>query len=145
MLKNILANQKRTWECALIKSGGDKRSPLSEVLSCHFVFNAPFQIGQFTTHAPAEVLAEFLSPLDCVDFGLFAHRGLPRQHRSSEAVAQRYLTCRGHDGCIDSSPESSVRGHTGFVAMVRTSEPVAHKPLGAGSSVLSAKGFTATA
>ncbi len=29
--------------------------------------------------------------------------------------------------------------------MVRTSEPVAHKPLGAGSSVLSSKGFSATA
>ncbi len=38
---------------------------------------APFQIGQFTTHGPAEVLAERSSPLDCVDFGPFAHRGLP--------------------------------------------------------------------
>ncbi len=60
---------------------------------------------------PAEVLTEVLSPLDCVDFGPFAYRGLPRQHRSSEAVAQRYLTCRGHDGCIDSSPKST--GHDG--------------------------------
>ncbi len=36
-------------------------------------------------------------------------------------MMQRYVTCRGHDGCIDSSPGSSVRGHTDFVAMVRTS------------------------
>ncbi len=36
---------------------------------------------------------------------------------------------------------SSVRGHADFRAVVRTSEPVAHKPLGAGSSVLSSKDF----
>ncbi len=34
---------------------------------------------------------------------------------------------------------SSVRGHADFRAVVRTSEPVAHKPLGAGSCVLSSK------
>ncbi len=34
------------------------RSPLSWALSRQFVFNAPFQTGQFTTHAPAEDLAE---------------------------------------------------------------------------------------
>ncbi len=80
-----------------------------------------FRPLKFTTHVPAEVLAELSSPLDCVNFGPFAHRGLPRQHQSSEAVAQRYVTCHGHDGRIDSSPGSSVRGHTGFVAMVRDS------------------------
>ncbi len=53
--------------------------------------------------------------------------------------------CRGHDGHIESKPGSSVRGHAGFGAVVRTSEPVTHKPLGAGSSVLSSKGFSATA
>ncbi len=53
--------------------------------------------------------------------------------------------CHSHDVCINSSPGNSVRGHTGFVAIVRTSEPTAHKPLGAGSSFLSAKGFTAAA
>ncbi len=36
---------------------------------------------------------------------------------------------------------SSVRGHADFRAVVRTSEPLAHKPLGAGSSVLSSKDF----
>ncbi len=62
-------------------------------------------------------------------------------------MAQRYVTCHGHDGCINSSPGSCVCGHVDFVAdwlMVRTSEPVAHKPLGAGSSVLSAIAFMAT-
>ncbi len=84
-------------------------------------------------------------PLDGMDFRPFAHNGLPRQqHQSSEAVVQRSLqpggspgfgdiAYRGH-GRIGLSPGSSVRGHTGFVAMVRTSEPVAHKPHGAGSS-----------
>ncbi len=38
-------------------------------------------------------------------------------------------------------PVSSVRGHANFRAVVRTSEPLAHKPLGAGSSVLSSKDF----
>ncbi len=51
------------------------------------------------------------------------------------------VMCRGHDGHIKSRPGSSVRGHAGFGAVVRTSEPVAHKPLGAGSSVLSSKDF----
>ncbi len=34
-----------------------------------------------------------------------------------------------------------MRGHAGFRAVVRTSEAVAHKLLGAGSSVLSSKDF----
>ncbi len=36
---------------------------------------------------------------------------------------------------------SSVQVHADFRAVVRTSEPVAHKPLGAGRSVLSSKDF----
>ncbi len=75
----------------MTKSGGDACLPLSGALGRHFVFPAPFQTGQFTTHAPAAVMAEISSPLDGVDFGLFAHRGLPRLHRSSEAVGQRSL------------------------------------------------------
>ncbi len=51
------------------------------------------------------------------------------------------VTCRGHDWRIDWRPVSSVRGHADFRAVVRTSEPLAHKPLGAGSSVLSSKDF----
>ncbi len=38
-----------------------------------------------------------------------------------------------------------MRGYADFGAVVRTSVPVAHKPLGAGSSVLSSKRFSATA
>ncbi len=55
------------------------------------------------------------------------------------------VMCRGHDGHIESRPGSSVRGHAGFGAVVRSSEPVVHEPLGAGSSVLSSKGFSAAA
>ncbi len=104
----------------------------------------------FTTHAPAAVLAEISSPLDSMDFGPFAHRSLLQLNRSSEALPQKSLlpglspelgdvTCRGHEGRIDLRLGSSLRGHAGFRAVVRTSEAVAHKPLGAGSSVLSAK------
>ncbi len=81
------------------------------------------------------------------------HRGLPRLLRSSEAVPLKSLqpgggspglgdvTCHGHDWRIDWRPVSSVRGNADFRAVVRTSEPLAHKPLGAGSSVLSSKDF----
>ncbi len=124
-----------TARCSLT-SIGSTRQP--------FCLHTPFQTGQFTTHVPAEVLAELSSPLDCVDFGPFAHHGLPWQHRSSEAVAQRYVTCCVHDQCIDSSLGSSVRGHTCFVAMPQTQWHI-NRCLGAGSSVLSAKGFTAAA
>ncbi len=46
----------------MTKSGGDNWSPLSGAFGRHFVFNAPFQTGQFTTHAPAEVLAKLRVP-----------------------------------------------------------------------------------
>ncbi len=46
---------------------------------------------------------------------------------------------------IDLRLGSSVRGHANFGAVVRTAEPVAHKLLGAGSSVLSSKGFSTAA
>ncbi len=51
----------------------------------------------------------------------------------------------GHDGCIDSRLGSSVRGNASFGTVVGISEPVAHKPPGAGSGLLSSKGFSATA
>ncbi len=63
----------------------------------------------YYTCARTAVLAEISSHLDGVDFGPFAHRGLPRLHRSSEAVPLKSLqpgggspglgdvTCRGHD------------------------------------------------
>ncbi len=109
-----------------------------------------------TTHAPAAVMAEISSPVDSVDFGPSEHRGFPRLHRSSEAVERPDLFSRGVPlGLVmsrvvvttDASRSrmgSSVRRHAGFGAVVRTSEPVAHKPLGAGSSVLSSKGFSGT-
>ncbi len=163
---------------SVLRLSGDASPPLSEALSGHFVFPAPFQTRQLcslegiseaagthgvcfsgmssglTTHAPAAVMAEISSPVDSVDFGPSEHRGFPRLHRSSEAVAQprslqqgsspglgNVARC-GNDGRIESRLGSSVRRHAGFGAVVRTSEPVAHKPLGAGSSVLSSKGFS---
>ncbi len=38
------------------------------------------------THAPAAAMAGISSPVDGVDFGMFVHRGHPRQHRSSDAT-----------------------------------------------------------
>ncbi len=106
------------------------------------------------THAPAAAMAEISSPLDGVDFGTFEHRGHPRLHRSSDAVAQPRslqpgsspglgsVARGGHDGRIDSRLGSSVRGNASFGTVVGTSEPVAHKPLEAGSSLLSSKGVS---
>ncbi len=50
-----------------------------------------------------------------------------------------------HDGCIDSRLGSSVRGNASFGTVAGISEPVALKSPGAGSSLLSSKGFSATA
>ncbi len=49
------------------------------------------------------------------------------------------------DGCIDSRLGSSVRGNASFGTVAGISEPVALKSPGAGSSLLSSKGFSATA
>ncbi len=89
-----------------------------------------------------------------MDLGPFAHRGLhelatsklwDRATKASSAGGGSPglgdVTCRGHDWRINWRPVSSVRGHADFRAVVRTSEPVAHKPLGAGSSVFSSKDF----
>lgn len=116
---------------------GDVRPPLSGVLGDHFVFPAPFQTRQFCslegisetagTHG-GSISSVFTTHAHCsygwnleslgVDFwrGLFAHRGLPQLHRSSDAMAQPRslqlegspglgdVTRCGHDGCIDSRP-----------------------------------------
>ncbi len=113
--------------------------------------------NRWATGTLQPVMAEISSPLDCLDFGPSEHRGLTRLHRSSEAVVQPKalqsgsspglsdVTCRGDDGRIDSRLGRSVWGNANFGAVVRTAEPVAHKPFGAGSSVLSCKGFSAAA
>ncbi len=75
-------------------------------------------------------------------------------HRSSGAVAQHRslqpgsppglgsFTSGGHKGRTDVQLGSSVRGNASFGTVVGTSEPVAHKPLGIGSSLLSFKGVS---
>ncbi len=68
-----------------------------------------------------------------------------RPHRSSDATQMRQMIPDDHDGCIDSRLGSSVRGNASFGTVAGISEPVAHKPPGAGSSLLSSKGFSATA
>ncbi len=109
------------------------------------------------THAPAAAMAEISSPVDGVDFGMFEHRGHPQLHRSCDAVAQPRslqpgsspglgsITRGGHNRCIVSRLGSSVRGNASFGTVVGTAEPVAHKPPRDGSSLLSSKGFSATA
>ncbi len=163
---------------SLLGLRGNESPPLARTFGGHF---APFQARQLrsveeiseaartndggvsdvssgiTTHAPAAAMAENSSPVDSVDFGMFEHRGHPRLHRSSEAVAQpRSLQPEsspglgsvprgGHDGCNDPWLGSSVRWNASFGTVVETPEPVAHKLPGAGSSPLSSKGFSAAA
>ncbi len=110
-----------------------------------------------TTHETATAMAENSSPVDSVDIGMFKHHCIPRLHRSFEAVAQPRplhpgsppglgsVPRGGHDGCIESWLGSSVRWNASVGTVVETSEPVAHKPPGAGSSLLSSKGFSAAA
>ncbi len=159
----------------------DESPPLARARGSHFVFPASFQTKQLCsvegfseaarthgggfsgvssgliTHAPAAAMAEISSPVDGVDFGMFEHRGHPRLHRSSNAVAQPRslllgsspgfgsITRGGHNSCIVSRLGSSVRGNASFGTVVGTSEPVPHKPPRDGSSLLSSKGFSATA
>ncbi len=98
--------------------------------------------SRIITHAPAAAMAGISSPVNW--------RGLrdvcaSRPHRSSDATQMRQMIPDDHDGCIDSRLGSSVRGNASFGTVAGISEPVAHKPPGAGSSLLSSKGFSATA
>ncbi len=67
------------------------------------------------------------------------------QHRSLQPGSPPGLgsfTSGGHKGRTDVQLGSSVRGNASFGTVVGTSEPVAHKPLGIGSSLLSFKGVS---
>ncbi len=126
---------------------------ISEAAGTHGIGFSGMSSG-IITHVPAAAMAEISSPLDGMDFGTVEHRGQPRLHRSSDAVAQpRSLQLGsspglgsvahgGHDGRIDSRLGNSVQGNASFGTVVGTSEPVAHKLLGAGSSLLSSKGVS---
>ncbi len=108
------------------------------------------------THATTAAMAEILSPLDSMDFGTFKYSGHLRLHRSSGAVAQPGslqpgsppgfgdFTRGGHNRRIDARLGSSVRGNASFGTVVGTSDPMAHKPLGTGSSLFSSKGVSGT-
>ncbi len=82
---------------------------------------------------------------------MFAHRGhiealtQPRSLQPGSSPVLGSVARDGHDRCIDSRLGSSVRGNASFGTVAGISEPVAHKPPGAGSSLLSSKGFSATA
>ncbi len=101
-------------------------------------------------------MAEISSPLDSMDFGTFEYRGHLRLHRSSGAVAQPGslqpgsppgfgdFTRGGHNRRIDARLGSGVRGNASFGTVVGTSDPMAHKPLGTGSSLFSSKGVSGT-
>ncbi len=159
----------------LARSRGDESPPLARSSRGQFVFHAPFQARQLCsvegfsetartqgggfsgmssgiiTHAPAAAMAEISSPVDGVDFGMFAHRGhiealtQPRSLQPGSSPVLGSVAHDGHDGCIDSRLGSSVQGNASFGTVAGISEPVAHKPPGAGSILLSSKGFSATA
>ncbi len=69
----------------------------------------------------------------------------PRAFQPGSSPGLSDVTCHGNDGRIDLWLGSSVRGHANVGAVVRTAEPMAHKQLGAGSSVLSSKEFSGAA
>ncbi len=68
----------------------------------------------------------------------------PRSLQPGSSPVFGSVACDGHDGYIDSRLGSSVRGNTSLGTVAGISEPVAHKPPGAGNSLLSSKGFSAT-
>ncbi len=128
---------------------------ISEAAGTHGVSFSSMSSG-LITHATTAAMAEISSPLDSMDFGTFEYRGHLRLHRSSGAVAQPGslqpgsppgfggFTRGGHNRRIDARLGSGVRGNASFGTVVGTSDPMAHKPLGAGSSLFSSKGVSGT-
>ncbi len=92
-------------------------------------------------------MAGISSPVNGVDFGMFAHLGhiealtQPRSLQPGSSPVLGSVARDDHDGCIDSRLGSSVRGNASFGTVAGISEPVAHKPPGAGCSFLSSKDF----
>ncbi len=128
---------------------------ISETTGTHGVSVGSVSSG-LITHATTAAVAENSSPLDGMDLGTFEYHGHPRLHRSSGSVAQPEflqpgsppgvgnLTRGGHNGRIDARLGSGVRGDASFGAVVRASDPVAHKPIGIGSSLFSSEGVSST-
>ncbi len=128
---------------------------ISETTGTHGVSFGSVSSG-LITHATTAAVAENSSPLDGMDLGTFEYRGHPRLHRSSGSVAQPEflqpgsppgvgdLTRGGHNRRIDARLGSGVRGDASFGAVVRASDPVAHKPIGIGSSLFSSEGVSST-
>ncbi len=128
---------------------------ISETAGTHGVSFGSVSSG-LITHATTAAVAENSSPLDSMDFGTSEYRGHPRLHRSSGSVAQpEFLqpgsppgvgdfTRGGHNRRIDARLGSGVRGDASFGAVVGASDPMAHKPLGIGSSLFSSEGVSNT-
>ncbi len=128
---------------------------ISETTGTHGVSVGSVSSG-LITHATTAAVAENSSPLDGMDIGTFEYRGHPRLHRSSGSVAQPEflqpgsppgvgnLTRGGHNGRIDARLGSGVRGDASFGAVVRATDPMAHKPIGTGSSLFSSEGISST-
>ncbi len=127
----------------------------SETAGTHGVSFGSMSSG-LITHATTAAVAENSSPLDSMDFGTFEYHGHLRLHRSSGSVAQPGslqpgsppgvgdFTRGGHNGRIDARLGSGVRGNASFGAVVGASDPMAHKPLGIGSSLFSSEGVSNT-
>ncbi len=125
---------------------------ISEAAGTHGVSFGSMSSG-LITHVTTAAMAEISSPLDSVDFGMFEYRG---HLRSSGAMAQPGslqpgsppglggFTRGGHNRRIDARLGSGVRGNASFGTVVGTSDPMAHKPIGTGSSLFSSKGVSGT-
>ncbi len=165
----LCVNMQRAFSpTPLARSRGDESPPLARSRGDEIppiVFPAPFQARQIysvegisetartqgggfsgiksgiITHAPAAAMAEISSPVDGVDFGMFAHRGhiealtQPRSLQPGISPVLGSVARDDHDGCINSRLGSSVRGNASFGTVAGISEPVAHKPPGARSSL----------
>ncbi len=128
---------------------------ISETTGTHGVSFGSMSSG-LITHATTAAVAENSSPLDSMDFGTFEYHGHLRLHRSSGSVAQPGslqpgspprvgdFTRGGHNRRIDARLGCGVRGNASFGAVVGASDPMAHKPLGIGSSLFSSKGVSST-
>ncbi len=85
--------------------------------------------SRIITHAPAAAMAGISSPVNGVDFGMFAYRGhiealtQPRSLQPGSSPVLGSVARDDHDGCIDSRLGSSVRGNASFGTVAGISEP----------------------
>ncbi len=124
----------------VLRLRGDESPPLAGTRGSHFVFPVPFQARQLCSfEGISEAAGTHGIGFSGMSSGLITHAPVTAMAEISSFPGLGSVRRGAYNGRIDSRLGSSVRGNASFRTVVGASEPVAHKPLGAGSSLLSSK------